>query len=444
MFDTINLDIVLQEIVSGWEIPGMSAGIIQDGKIAYTKVSGVQNLDTKKPVTPDTIFCIASISKVFTATAVMQLYQRGAIDLDAPVLKYLPYFKLADERYKLITIRQILSHTSGLPDFDYFEYEKLWKNPEHDEGAQERYVRDLSNRKMISNPGEEFHYSNIGYNVLGDVIAKASGMPFEDYMKEQILIPSGMRHSTFFLQEVDPDLLAFPHLRAPNVMPYPFYPYHRGDAPASFLHTTINDMLNWMTMCLNRGNFKGHEILNPEVWDMMWQPVVNRRTSALYEDMALGWNLGHYKGGKTVSHGGYGGGWTDQLVILPDKNCAMSVLSLDESWSIYRAQRAALDAMLGHEPKVGTLSWAIPVCRALEKGGIEAAYACYEEIKDQTEDYCFEAEFLIYPALHSMTAGRIDTAIDLLKLNIHVFPEHSESHEYLTRAFLNKGRSQKN
>ncbi|MBN1903442.1 serine hydrolase, partial [Candidatus Sumerlaeota bacterium] len=230
MIDKIKLDSVLQEIVSRWEIPGMSVGIVLNGEIAYTKVFGVQNLETKKPVSPDSIFCIASISKVFTATAIMQLAQRGAIDLDAPVQKYLPYFNLDDDRYKLITIRQILSHISGLPDFDYFEYEKLWRNPEYDDGAQERYVRDLSNRKMIANPGEAFHYSNIGYNILGDVIAKVSGMPFEVYMKEQILFPSGMQRSAFLLNEVDPELLAFPHLRTPGMTPYPFYPYHRGDA----------------------------------------------------------------------------------------------------------------------------------------------------------------------------------------------------------------------
>ncbi|MBN1900958.1 hypothetical protein JW926_06480, partial [Candidatus Sumerlaeota bacterium] len=113
-------------------------------------------------------------------------------------------------------------------------------------------------------------------------------------------------------------------------------------------------------------------------------------------------------------------------------------MSLDESWSIYRAQRAALDAMLGYEPKVGTLSWAVPVCKAFERDGIDAAYACYEEIRDKTGDYCFEAEFMIYPALHSMTTGRIDTAIDLLELNLHVFPEHAESHDYLAKAFLRK------
>jgi tetratricopeptide (TPR) repeat protein len=102
-------------------------------------------------------------------------------------------------------------------------------------------------------------------------------------------------------------------------------------------------------------------------------------------------------------------------------------------------QRAVLDAMLGHEPKVGTVSWAVPVCRVLEKGGIKAAYACHEEIKDQMDVYSFDAEFLTFPALHSMTMNKIDIAVALLELNIHVFPDHAESYYYLARAFLKNG-----
>jgi tetratricopeptide (TPR) repeat protein len=116
-----------------------------------------------------------------------------------------------------------------------------------------------------------------------------------------------------------------------------------------------------------------------------------------------------------------------------------SIFCIDESFSIYRVQRAVLDAMLGHEPKVGTVSWAVPVCRALEKVGTEAAYACYEEIKDQKDVYSFDAEFLTFPALHSMTVNKIEIAIALLELNLHVFPDHAESFYYLARACLKKG-----
>ena len=122
----------------------------------------------------------------------MQLVERGKIDLDAPVAQYLPYFRLDDDRYREMTIRQMLSHTSGMPDMEESEYDELVAHPEVDEGAAERYVRGLSHLKLVAAPGERFFYSNIAYNVLGDLIAKVSGQTFEDYMKEHILRPAGM------------------------------------------------------------------------------------------------------------------------------------------------------------------------------------------------------------------------------------------------------------
>jgi CubicO group peptidase (beta-lactamase class C family) len=120
-----DLDSVLQEIVARWGIPGLAVGIVQDDEIVYAKGFGVQSLETQTPVTLDSIFCVASVSKAFVATAVVQLAERGKINLDAPIVQYLPYFQLDDERYPQITSRQILSHTSGMPDMDESEYDEL-------------------------------------------------------------------------------------------------------------------------------------------------------------------------------------------------------------------------------------------------------------------------------------------------------------------------------
>ncbi len=189
MLNEKELDSVLQEIIDRWDIPGLAVGIVEGDEIAYARGFGVQNLDTRVPVTPDSVFCVASISKAFVATAVVQLAERGMISLDAPLVDYLPYFRLDDERYRQITIRQMLSHTSGMPDLDEIEYTELLAHPEYDAAAAERYVRRLNHRKLAAAPGERFLYSNIAYNVLGDMIAKVSGNSFETYMQQQILIP---------------------------------------------------------------------------------------------------------------------------------------------------------------------------------------------------------------------------------------------------------------
>jgi CubicO group peptidase (beta-lactamase class C family) len=218
------LDTVLEEIVARWDIPGLGVGIVSGDELIYARGFGVQSLDSRVPVTSQSIFCVASIAKCFVATAVMQLAEQGEVHLDMPLVEYLPYFRLDDPRYSQITLRQMLSHTSGMPDLSESEYDALVANPEEDEGAAERFVCSLQDRKMIAAPGERFSYSNIAYNVLGDLIAKVSGQTFEAYMKEHVLQPAGMCDSTFLLSEVDRQRLAVPHLRTPVMRVNPVYP----------------------------------------------------------------------------------------------------------------------------------------------------------------------------------------------------------------------------
>ena len=134
---TEKLSRVLEEIMTRWGVPGLGVGIVQDGEIVYARGFGVQSLETGVPVTPDSLFCVASITKCFVATAVMQLVEQGWVNLDAPLIQYLPDFRLDDERYPHITLRQMLSHTSGMPDMDENEYDELVAHPEYDEGGEE-------------------------------------------------------------------------------------------------------------------------------------------------------------------------------------------------------------------------------------------------------------------------------------------------------------------
>lgn len=179
-----DLEAVLQDMMVRWDVPGMALGMVQGDEIVCAKGFGVQSLETRAPVTADTVFCLQSVSKCFVAVAVMQWVERGILDLDAPLARYLPYFQLDDERCRQITIRQALSHTSGMPDMDENEYIELVAHPEEDEGSAERFVRALRRRKLVANPGERFSYSNIAYNVLGNLLAKVSGQSFESVLQE--------------------------------------------------------------------------------------------------------------------------------------------------------------------------------------------------------------------------------------------------------------------
>lgn len=442
MIDTNTLEEVLEEIISRWGVPGLGVGIVQDGEIVYTRYFGVQSLDTQAPVTEDSVFCIASITKIFVACAVMQLVERGVIELDAPVAQYLPYFRLDDPRYKEMTVRLMLSHTSGMPDMEESEYDELVAHPEVDEGAPERYVRGLSSLKPIASPGERFFYSNIAYNVLGDLIAKVSGQTFEDYLCEHILRPAGMPTSALSHLDVPPDRLAMPHLRTPEMIVNPSYPYHRADAPASFLHTTVEEMCHWAITCLNRGFYQAQPILSPASFDLMWTPVVDRGSPPLYESHGLGWVLGHYEGLKTTGHGGGGFGWTDFFLLLPEINGAFVILINEESSARARFIRSVLNALLGQQPEVGAVSWMIPIGQALQEGGIQAAYTRYAEIKENPGYFLQEYE-LVTLVYQLMAVKKYDLAIEVLKLNLQAFPQDAESYHLLGKLYLKKGEPQR-
>jgi len=296
-------------------------------------------------------------------------------------------------------------------------------HPEYDDEAPTRYVRALSNFKMIGLPGGRFAYSNIAYNVIGYLIAKRTGETFEDTMKAQILNPVGMTESTFFFPDVPLDRLAVPHLRIPHLAPNPILPYHRADAPASFLYTTLVDMCKWAITSLNKGTYRDVRILSPGSYDLMWMPVAQRGYPPFREEMGLGWALGHFMGIRTVAHGGGGFGWTCHLILLPEKNRAAIILCNEESSAIECLEQAVIRALLELEPKPSPVSWLIPITRALQTGGIQAASSCFERIKNQS-DFFFDEYDLITMVYQLLSVGKTDLAIDVLKLNLHAFPEH--------------------
>jgi CubicO group peptidase (beta-lactamase class C family) len=198
----------VEQMMALLRIPGMAVGVVAGGEMVYARGFGVASLDDGRPVTAETLFHMASVTKPFVATAVMQLVEENLVALDDPVVKHLPYFAMADERAGQITIRQMLSHTSGMPDEENFN----WDQPEYDEGALERYVRSVADRPLVGAPGDRFAYSNIAFEVLGDLIAKVRRQPFEVCVADRILQPLGMAHSTLLVRDADPNLLSRGHV----------------------------------------------------------------------------------------------------------------------------------------------------------------------------------------------------------------------------------------
>jgi CubicO group peptidase (beta-lactamase class C family) len=333
-----------EEIQQG-HLPGLAIGVVRNGKLIYAKGFGVAKLGGNTVVTSKSLFHTASVTKTFVATAVMQLVEKGKVDLDAPVTRYLPYFRLNDERYRVITIRQMLSHMSGIPDTVNYN----WDKPEYDAGALERFVRSIADQRLVFAPGEKFAYSNTAYEMLGDVIAKVSGESFEDYVQHNILTPLGMKDSTLLVREASPQLLTSPHvLEKDKVVVSKIFPYNRAHAPSSTLYSSIEDMSRWAIANLNHGELNGKRILKRETAESMWRPVAD----ALGMKEGISWFTTEKQGHRLVLHSGGDVGFESLLVLAPEDSVAVVAMSNFAGTKDYVEEfvSQALHIMLGLKP----------------------------------------------------------------------------------------------
>lgn len=333
-------DALIEQGLKDDPMAGIAVGIVQHGRLVYARGFGAQKLGSPdQPMTPQTLFHMASITKTFVATSVMQLWEKGKVDLDAPVTKYIPYFRIDDPRYTKITVRQMLSHSSGLPDVDDYE----WNKPQNDDGALDRYVRSLSGMKLklFFDPGTGWSYSNMAYEVLGDLVAKVSGLTFEDYVDKNILRPLGMNNSTLLLSKADPKLLAEGYTRLRNgdhasLKPVAAYPFNRIHSPSSDLMSNVVDMSRWALVNLNHGELDGHRILKRETHDLMWTPGVqiercsgdnHTNCEKLPGHVGISWFIEPREEGFTVVyHGGGDDGFRTLLLLVPNHDMALTYM----------------------------------------------------------------------------------------------------------------------
>jgi len=307
------------------KIPGFAIAVVQNGDIVYSKAFGVKNIQTREKMKTQSLFHQASVTKTFVATAIMQFVEQGKIKLDDPVIKYLPYFKLADERYKTITIRQMLAHTSGMPDVSDYE----WDKPVYDDGALEKYVGKIQNETLLFKPGTDAKYSNMAYDVLGDLIAKVSGITFADYVQTNILTPLKMKNSTLLKKQADLNLLTTPHIdKDDTLIVSKIYPYNRMHGPSSCLISNVEDMCRWAMANLNHGELDGTRILNESAYEILWN-----QGSEISKNIGLGWFIREYKGFKTVYFLGGDTGYGSFLCLIPEKSLGIVwSVNCDRNW----------------------------------------------------------------------------------------------------------------
>ncbi|MEO2052897.1 MAG: serine hydrolase domain-containing protein [Allomuricauda sp.] len=310
------VDSIIVHTMDKYHIPGLSIGLVKNDSLLYAKGYGVGKLDSNIRVNENSIFHTASISKLFTATAIAQLVEKNAISLQSKLVDIVPGLMIKDERIRKITIGTLLNHTSGLPDIKNYQ----WINHHTSEESLARYVQGL-NLKLRSEPYSEYHYSNLGYDLLGYIVEKVSGINFEQYVKENILDPSGMSYSDFRYDKIPDSLRTYPHSKS-IITGKPFvrkvYPYTREHAPSSTLNASSKDLSRWMLWFL--------ETVSPKksnsIYHKMLEPSFDQQTH-----IGLGFQRYDFLGRLAVGHYGGDKGFRSFLIMFPNENIGLVLLA---------------------------------------------------------------------------------------------------------------------
>ncbi len=321
------LDKFLEETLFYQDLPGLAIGISigETSKnsykgLNYKNAGGYKDYITKEKLEPAHIFHMASVTKIFVGTAIMQLIEAGKIGLETKAIEILPWLIIEDLRHEEIRVRDLLSHTAGLGDvMDYG-----WDKPELDVGALMRYIESEEVRKtrMLWAPGTgKFQYSNTGYEMLGAIISEVSGMSFEEYVMQNIFLPLGMNNSELLtfkrgngslkLEDLSKAGMAMPHTKDQDkhIIHEPFYPYNRAHGPSSTLTTNIGDMEIWAKANLKKA------FLSAESYEKIWHEEAEVPNNG--EFIGLSWFIRKQNGYTLYGHEGNDDGFRASFWICP-------------------------------------------------------------------------------------------------------------------------------
>lgn len=320
--DLAAIDAYIQEEMREAHIPGLALGIVHDDEVVHIESFGVAG-PSGRAVTPRTPFILASASKSFTALAIMQLSEAGKVDLDAPVQRYVPWFRVADKAASnQITVRNLLNHTSGLPEDTAFE--PMRSNDMSDDALEER-VRALNDVQLNHRVGTTFEYTDANYDVLGLIVQKVAGQSYESYVQERIFAPLEMGHSFTDQTDARRDGLATGY-RSWFGFPVPFEaPYSRAAMPSSYLISSTQDMTHFLNAQLNGGRYGGTSVLSPEGVADMHRPAV--REGDKDEFYGMGWEARSLGGVPVVRHDGTNSNFYADMVLEPEGRWGVVILA---------------------------------------------------------------------------------------------------------------------
>ncbi len=309
----------IEQQIKQKQIPAISIAVVDDQQIVWAEGFGFADQKAKIPATAETVYRIGSVSKLFTDIGIMQMVERGALDLDAPVTNYIPDFHPKNPFGAPITLRQLMSHQSGLlrepPIGNYFETS---------EPSLKQTVLGLNETQLVYAPGTHVKYSNAAIGAVGYVLEEKNGLPFAKYLKSAVLAPLGMEHSSFGPESALIHNLAKAEMWSYDGRVFDAPTFQLGMAPAGSMYSTVNDLGRFVIAMLAHGQGERGQVLKPETLDQMWQPQSPNSSGGGF---GLGFRIADLNHHRMIGHGGAIYGFATSLEMLPDDKLGVIVVA---------------------------------------------------------------------------------------------------------------------
>lgn len=351
---SVEIDALVNRTLKTFDVPGIAVCVIKDKKVVHAKGYGVRSLDSRLPVDEHTLFGIASNSKAFTAAALGLLKEEGKLSWDSKVTDFIPEFKMYDPYVTAeFTLRDLLTHRSGLG----LGAGDLMFWPDENNFTKADIIHNLRYLKPVSSFRSKYDYDNLLYIVAGEVVARVSGMPWEEFIQKRFFDPLEIKTAapSFSLLK-DKSNVIDPHFYADGKLRVIRRDWSINANAAGGIYASVTDMSKWMLTLLNGGKYGDKQLLSSGTLRELWSPQTllplgspgpYRTQFAAY---GLGWVLTDIKGHKQVSHTGGLAGIVTQTVIIPDLDLAILVYTNQQSGAAFNAiSNTIKDAYLGEK-----------------------------------------------------------------------------------------------
>ena len=399
----------------------------ENGNIIYDKAVGYADFEKKIENKPDTKFRLASVTKQFTATLIMQLVEKGKLKLDGKLSDYLPYYRkdIGDK----VTIHHLLNHTSGIPG--YTELPGFMTEEVGKKAVVKDFVIKFCSNDLSFEPGAQWSYSNSGYFILGAVIEEVTGKTYETVLKENILDPLGMSNSGYDHSDMVYENKAIGYtIGFDSTRPARFIdmsiPYAAGS-----MYSTVEDMYKW-----DRALYT-EKILKEESLDKMFTPGLS--------NYGYGWGISYAplegdKKVKVIIHSGGIFGFNTLIVRFPDDGHLIVILNnIDDGAYASELAKGIRYVLYGLEPPAPKQSAARMLGKLIIEKGLSEALKEFEAIKENKTDYQLAENDMNNLGYFFLQQGKVKEAIEVFKLNVAAFPESFNVYDSLGEAYMADG-----